>query len=174
MENTTSDTHLPIEYSTLLNPSSIKIEGTSTLHNWKSDAKDFSVKAKRHGSIISVQAMVQVASIKSGNSILDKKTIRSLKGKEFPTILLNARDLSIRNDQKIIGSGELTVAGKTQTLPLDLSLSSSADGSINVCADISINMTDFGIKPPVALMGTIRAGEVIVLKLDISLSGETV
>ncbi|NNE29116.1 MAG: YceI family protein [Saprospiraceae bacterium] len=159
----------PIEYVSLLSSSSIKISGTSTLHDWESNVEDFIIKATRNGEKISAQATVQVGSIKSGKYIMDKNTYKALKESEFPTISLLANNLNIKDNQAISGSGQLTVAGQTRTIPMSLSMTSWAEESITVCCDIPIKMTDFGIAPPVALLGTVKTGDEIVLKFDITL-----
>ena len=55
----------------------------------------------------------------------------------------------------------LTVAGQAQTVTMDVSGQRLADGSVTAAATIPLKMTDYGITPPTALLGTIKAGDVV-------------
>ena len=55
--------------------------------------------------------------------------------------------------------GRLTIAGVTRDVTMDVAATRNADGRYTLTGQAPIRMTDFGIKPPKAMMNTIRTGD---------------
>lgn len=156
-------------FSSILNSSEMYIEGTSTLHDWKSDVEEFSVKCDFNGAEIKdVRFEAQVESIKSGKSGMDKNTFKAMKSKEYPNIVFTAKKLNV-NGTSITGEGELTIAGITKKIPVNFTSESWAEDSYNIFGSIKLKMTDFNIDPPRAMMGAIKTGDDITISFSISL-----
>lgn len=158
-----------INYSSELKSSELSIIGTSTLHDWESKVEDYQVKAVRNGKNISANLIVQVKSIKSGKTLMDNNTYKALNIEEYPVITMNALNLLIEGDIKISGTGKLTIAGVTKTIPLTMEMTSWAEESITVIGKVALKMTDFNIEPPIALFGTVKTGDEITIKFNITL-----
>ncbi len=153
-----------------LTSSKMSIAGTSTLHDWVSTVDAFEARAIVDGNVLKdVSCVAQVESIKSGKSGMDRNTYNALMSKKYPEITFTARELSI-NGADVTGSGTLTIAGKSNTIPVSLSIETWAEGTYNIIGTVDLKMTDYGIDPPRAMMGTIRTGDDISINLDLSLN----
>ena len=79
-------------YQVLKGESSILIKGTSSLHDWESNAEEFEGSASfkmEEGALTSIEALsfsVITESIKSGKRIMDNKTKDALDAKKHPRI----------------------------------------------------------------------------------------
>ncbi len=155
-----------VQYKLDSKASSIQVKGTSTIHDWEMNAEalsssftlqeDQSLEKLTSGSFA-----VDVASIKSDKNIMNKKTWEALKEKKFPQI--KAKLLQVKQN---VNSGnvqmELTIAGKTQKIADDFQLT-IGNGTIKIEGILDLKMTDFGIDPPTAMMGTIKTGDEITV-----------
>jgi polyisoprenoid-binding protein YceI len=55
--------------------------------------------------------------------------------------------------------GKLTIAGVTRDVAFDVQGSRDPHGKYTLIGQAPIKMTHYGIKPPTAMMGTIRTGD---------------
>ncbi|MDE3145658.1 MAG: YceI family protein, partial [Bacteroidota bacterium] len=65
--------------------------------------------------------------------------------------------------------GKLTIAGTTNNAEVIASYKLNADKSITVSGNKKISMKDFKMEPPTFMMGTIKTGNDIVLKFNLTL-----
>jgi polyisoprenoid-binding protein YceI len=146
------------------------IKGTSTLHDWESTIEDFSISATKDGDLIAADFTVVVGSIKSGHNGMDKNTYKALREDQHPKITFSASNLKISGEGLIKGQGDLTIAGQTKRIPVVFSMASWLEDTMTIVGEITINMTDYGVDPPVALLGTIKTGEEIVFAVNTTLN----
>lgn len=148
--------------------SELSILGTSTLHDWESVVEDFDVKAEITGQTINkIRFSAIVKSIKSGKSGMDDNTYKALKEKSYPDITFSADALVIEGNS-IKGTGQLTIAGKTNEIPVNLEIEDTA--RLSVRGSIELKMTDYDVPPPTAVFGTIKTGDDITIKLSFTLN----
>jgi len=146
------------------------IQGTSTLHDWESEVENFTINAVRVGDQIEAQFKVVVESIKSGHSGMDRNTYKALKMDQYPDITFSASDLQIEEELLIKGFGNLTIAGVTKRIPVSFSMTTWLENTMTITGKITINMRDYGVEPPVALLGTVKTGEEIVFVINTTLN----
>jgi len=159
---------------TLSKEYTVGIHGTSNLHNWDEQVVtvtgdgDIDWNADASYDLNAMNIRMDVHSIKSTEgSMMDKNTYKALKADEHPqiTFVLNAPVKSIPVGVHTIAAKiELTIAGVTRTIDMNVTSAASARGNIIFEGAKTINMTDYGIKPPVALLGTMRTGDAITIK----------
>ena len=143
--------------------SSVKVQGTSTLHDWESIMETFSLSFQViEKTIAKVNFKGSVKSIKSGKKSMDSNTYEAMKADDHPNIAFNGGEFKI-DSGKISGMGKLTIAGKTKSIPVTLDLESWTTGSYNILGNIKFKMTDFGIEPPTAMFGTISTGDDVTI-----------
>lgn len=140
--------------------SMIRVEGTSTLHEWKMEG------AAINGQIDSTRPFaavtIPVATIKSSHTKMDKLMAEALKAKDHPEIryeLTEASQTPNGNSFVMKTRGKLTIAGVTREIVMDVQGTKNADGRYTLTGQAPVKMTTFGIKPPVAMMGTIKTGD---------------
>ena len=152
-----------------LTNSSLTVAGTSTLHDWESVTESFTASAElKDQTLQNVKVSVKVKSIKSGKSGMDSNTYAALKESQFPEIRFSASQLKI-DGTRIMGTGSLTIAGSTQTIEVNLSYEQWNTDSYHVIGEIKLKMSDFGISPPTAMMGAIKTGDDISIKLNLAM-----
>lgn len=153
----------------------IKLNGTSNLHDWEMKAVSGISDASfvvTNGRVISLSKMdfsLPVKNLKSGHSGMDNNTYKALNSDANPNIsfvLISATVVAAGgNNYKLNCLGKMTIAGTTnQTELIATGLYDPADKSFTVTGIKKMKMTDYKVKPPKALLGTIRTGD------DISIS----
>lgn len=148
--------------------STMTVAGTSTLHDWESNVEKITSKGmmSEDGSIGSIEVSVPVESIKSGKSGMDKKTYEALKSDDHPNITFSSITPVAIVDGKASISGKLMVAGvsKDVTIPVEISKNGT---SMTLKGSHLINMPGYSMKPPTAMMGTIKTGEDITVTFNL-------
>ncbi len=162
-------------YALLLDSSSVVIKGTSSLHDWESNAEVIqgtsTLTIDETGALTTISELVfnvEVESIKSGKSIMDGKTYGALKAKKHPQILFSLTEVSEITADSIFATGELTIAGKTKTVELAATYLVGEDGSLKVIGSEKILMTDYGMKPPKAMLGTLKTGDEVEVVYNVT------
>lgn len=147
----------------------VRIEGTSTMHDWKMEGAtingQLSIDEGWHSAApvtATVNVVIPVTSIKSEHSRMDRLMAEALKAKVNPNIEYALTSASLDSGTpesfKLKTNGKLTIAGVTRDIAMDVSGARAADGQYMLNGQAPIRMTDFGIKPPTAMMNTIRTG----------------
>jgi hypothetical protein len=158
-----------------LKASKVTINGTSSLHDWTSEATKIqwkgvvTVENKKIKNITGVAVTIPVADIKSEKgSTMDKKTWEAFKSDKNPNIIYKLTKVTVV-DSKITASGSLTMAGTTKNIDLALVSNVNADGSIRFTGSQKLNMKDYNMVPPKAVMGTIKVGPEVTVNLDLTI-----
>ena len=156
-------------YSLNNNTSFLEVHGTSSLHDWHVDAEEQSGKIVITNTedieIKSLSFSVKAESLKSGKSSMDNNTYKALNTDDYKTIDFKLNSVKqvekvIENSFKVSVLGNMTISGVTKTISLELTL--KLDGTkVLIEGEKSILMTDYGIDPPKALLGTIKTGNKI-------------
>jgi len=154
----------------------MKLSGTSTLHKWSMDAKtfsgnaDFGFKSGNAAGLSSIKSLtfsLAVADLKSGESGLDKNAYKALNTKEYKDIdykLLSATITSEGENKFLIKAhGNLTIAGVTKEVVMDVHCVVNKNGNITCTGSKILNMTDYAVKPPKFMLGAMKTGDAITL-----------
>ena len=157
------------EYASRSSESSMKIAGTSTLHDWESKVENFTAVARMQGETIqSAGFKAVVSSIKSGTSAMDSNTYKAMKQSEFPNIEFTSGPLTISGSSLLV-KGSLTIAGTTRKIEFKAVIEKWSEESITVKASYQLKMSDYGIDPPRAMMGAIRTGDDVTITFKTTL-----
>lgn len=167
--------------------SSIEIDGTSTLHDWTAVAEKFSVNFKvpknwtkgldfwNPEDVEDLTVSVPVESLDSGKGGMDKRMYNALESDDHPEIMFEYTDLEIvdtENEQiggakELIINGNLTVAGETRPVTLNVLGEILDTNALKFSGQYSLNMTEYDVDPPSAMLGTIKSGEEVTIRFDI-------
>ena len=163
-----------------LTKSDISIAGTSNLHDWESAVTKVSWRGTFgfNDGVLSELKDVKVnipvdGIISTKGRIMDGKTHTALKGEEHPNITFTMTSATITNNgtkSTVAAKGQLTVAGATRTINLQVMLTLLTDGQYQVAGTYPMKMTDFGIDPPTALLGSLTTGDDVTIKFNLTLS----
>jgi len=172
---TASITKAQIKFSTK-DDLNLLVSGTSTLHDWDMKAAKgecvalFSFNAG--GDVTALTALsvnIPAEALKSEHSGMDKNAYKALKTDKAPTISYKLASATIVGNNTIKCSGKLTIAGATRDADIVATYKVNADKSISVSGKKNISMKEFSMEPPSFMMGTIKTGNDIVLKFDVTL-----
>ncbi len=159
----------------------LKIKGTSNLHDWESSAETVTGTAKvsfDDSGMLEVEeclVTIPVKSIKSTKgSIMDKKTWNALKADEYANIKYQLIDfgnlVKSTNGFTTNTTGNLTIAGTTKKINLTVKGKELDNGSIEITGSKAMKMTDFNVEPPTALLGALTTGDDVTIEFRIVLS----
>lgn len=157
----------------------VTIHGTSNLHDWDENVETVSGSAivnwYKDGSfgLNAMNIKMEVRSIKSDNSTMNKNTYKALKADTHPqiTFVLSAPLAVITSSASgtmITARGNLTIAGVTKPVEMQIKVTSAAGGKLTFEGIHKIKMTDFGVKPPTAILGTLKTGNNITINFKVS------
>ncbi len=155
--------------------STVVIKGTSSLHDWESNAEVISGKAtvdfSEAGSFMGISSltfMVDVESIKSGKGVMDKKTRGALDSKKHPQIIFLLGEVTDVTSDSLFATGELTIAGTTNSIEVAASYMLHEDGSLHIEGSEKLLMTDYGVSPPKAMLGTLKTGDEVEVVFNVT------
>lgn len=167
--------HLTAQQYNLVNEkSSLLVLGTSSLHDWEIKAEQIAgsivLKNPQTGEIDEMNIEIGTESLKSGKSAMDKNTYKALKTNAHKKITFQFTGVTeiASNGSgkfKVTVTGDLFVAGAKKSIPLDLNVVIT-DNAVKLSGEKKIKMTDFGIDPPKALLGTITTGDDITIRFN--------
>jgi len=165
-----------------LNVKSVKatIQGTSSLHDWESDITkiDFRGLIQMENGvpklIKDVLVSIPVKTIKSSEGrIMDNKTYEAFKSEDFPTITFVVVQSLVTVDASknvtVKAPGKLTMAGTTRSVTVEAKGRILTNGDLQLAVAQKVNMTEFNMKPPTAMMGAIKVGESVTVVVDLVL-----
>lgn len=143
--------------------SSMKVTGTSTLHDWEINVESFTAQATLKGEALeNARFTAQVKSMKSGTSAMDDNTYKALKNDKHPQITFQSTSVTGTAGQLVI-KGNLTIAGSTKPITMNATLDKANEKSMTVKGKYTFKMSQFGIDPPKAMLGTIRTGDEVTI-----------
>lgn len=164
--------------------SKVWIEGTSSLHPWSCTAgavtadvevdSAYATEAIAAGVklVHTVRITVPVKAMTCGHDGMNKNMYKALKESENPTIQYTLSDYDLvpaagdANGFTVKSRGTLTIAGTAKPVSMDVQAHRAA-GGIAVQGSEQVAMSDFGVKPPTALLGTIKTGDTVVVHFDL-------
>jgi polyisoprenoid-binding protein YceI len=153
----------------------VTIEGSSNLRDWKEIVGqvtgDMTAAVNPDGSmeLILIRIKMQVLSIKSDmGRVMDNKTYEALKATAYPEILFTVKTpLKItpfsEGRQPINLVGDLFLAGVYRPVVMQVKTLAVDHDKLLIEGSENIRMTDFGVKPPSALFGTMKASPDITI-----------
>jgi len=167
-----------------LNTARVSISGTSNIHPFTASTTDLRISrlvlapadgdrlqsAVRPGGVEAVEIAIKAASLASSKDGLDKNMHKALKASEHPDITFYLSRIeagAAANTLKAIGLLKIAGVEKEVALPLKVAVNASV---INVTGDIALLMTDYGIKPPTAMLGMAKADNKITVTFELALA----
>ena len=170
--------------------SSIKIEGTSTVHDWEVLCKVLLGSMKMEGafptdlsvgevpalaSLPELRIQMRVRSIKSGKSDMDRVMHAAMKDREHPTISFVLTEMVPSRKERKPGSpllydtkGDLTVAGRKKGVVMPVEVVGNGEDGLRITGRTRVKMTDFGIDPPAPriALGAISTGDPVDITFE--------
>lgn len=153
--------------------SRIWVDGTSTIHDWTCEVGAVTADISAPDGFADLsKAVITVKSdaLECKNGTMNKKALEALDAKKHPTITYTASANKVTTsgaDISIETTGRLEVAGQANTVNAKVTGKTQSDGSIRFTGTLPIKMSDYGIKPPTAMLGTMKTGDDVKVRFDI-------
>jgi polyisoprenoid-binding protein YceI len=169
--------------------SEVTVEGTSTMHAYHCTTnkimayvdvdpgytKDLTKIAK---PIVSVKVNIVVNTLKCGNGTMDKNLYSTLNADKNPLItytlsgydILNGLSSSFAANTK----GSLKISGTEKLIDMKVNASRLSEGKVTAEGEQTLLMTDFGIKPPSFMLGTLKVGNEVKVKFNLKAGPEMI
>ncbi|WP_309672529.1 YceI family protein [Gemmatimonas sp.] len=177
----TAATASPVERMTLANGSRLWFDGTSTLRSWtctadkiesKIDAESGVADAVLDGRKVAGTLEVEfpVEKLECKNGTMNEHMRKALVATTYPKITFNLSgyDLTKGTPPGATVQGSLTMNGQSHPIAVPVQFV-RADGALRVTGKVPVKMTEWGVKPPKLMMGTIKVGEVVTVRFDLLL-----
>ncbi len=161
------------------------IEGTSNVRDWNADVQSVDAalvlegysgesSALRPEQFRSLTLEMPVREIRAGNRGLTNNIHKYLKENVQPVIRFELQQveeiLSEGGKELLRATGTLSAAGRSVTVPMEVEVTRKSDGSLLFSGEQPLKMTDFGITPPTAMLGTIKAVDEFSVKFELTFS----
>jgi polyisoprenoid-binding protein YceI len=168
--------------------SRLSLEGQSTLHAYSSTATTVEATAEFDGTFAAgspearaavaagalkgLRVAVPVAALKSGENGLDKNMQKALKQDTAPVIRFTLVDYKAEEAKDgsllVKAHGRLSIAGVEKDTVVEATCR-FGPGGVEVTGAKDVLMSDYGIKPPTMMMGTIKTADKVVVRFALKL-----
>lgn len=164
------------------------IEGKSNINEFECQANQYFAEAtliddndpilhlQQIDDRVYMQVEIMVDGFECGRSRMNQDLQKALKSSEYPeisftfdsaTILGMPEDFSQENSFEIDVHGTLTVAGNSREIQFTTKASFVETYRIRAIGKTTIRMSNFGVEPPTALMGLIKAEDELTVNFDL-------
>lgn len=154
--------------------STFSVSGTSTMHDWTmksasgSGTANLTVTNSKLEKITSLSISLASESIKSEKTSMDKVAYKTLKTDKFKTIKYVLKSATKANETTWNLVGTYTIAGVAKEVKTTVK-ATVTNGVVTLDGSNKITFTQFGMKSPTAMLGTIKTGEDLTVKFSIKL-----
>jgi hypothetical protein len=182
--NITAETVL---YKAFPRGSSMKIDGTSTIHDWTVESQvvggtmeldsnfplDPSQEPPKELKVTpKVDVFIPVRQLKSGTTAMDTVMHNNMNAETHPKIEYKLLEMTPKgkeaNGIKFATKGTVRCNGVTTTNAFDVLITKMPDGKLKVSGATKVKMTDFSIQPPAPkiALGAIKTGDEVKLSFE--------
>jgi polyisoprenoid-binding protein YceI len=169
---------------TLKQDAKLVLDGSSNVHDWSCNSTAFAASVevdtgfshpftKVARPINKVAVTIPIKTLTCGHKKMDNNMYEALKSEQYPdiqyTLTSYTIDLTSATTDSFVANtvGDLTVSGKTIKVEIPIKTVRQPGGAVRGEGTVNLKMTDFGIKPPVALLGTLRTRDAIKISFNV-------
>jgi len=180
----TSSTRLRIEPG-----SELSIAGTSNVHDFHCKTNKFNAYidvdpgytkdlTKVAHPIVSVSVVIAVKSLSCGNKKMDENMYSTLQADKNQIIRYKLNGYDILNGSATgfaaKTTGVLTILGKEKVVAMKIDAARLNDGKATAEGEETLLMSEFGIKPPSFMFGTMKVGDEVKVKFNLKVGPEMI
>lgn len=154
--------------------SKIWVEGTSTVHDWECQVDQFAGTVNAEAAEASFATLstttltVPVQGIDCDNGTMNGKVRDALGSAPIRYALSSATVGAPGADGwfPIRTTGQLTINGQTQPVQMTVKGKALDGGRFRLTGEHALKMTDYGVDPPTAMLGTLKTGDQVTVHFD--------
>lgn len=161
----------------------ITVEGTTNVHGYTAETTDVKLVTARVGEfdgdvwtlvenpsrVQAFEIVIPAASLHSTKDGIDKNMHKALKVTEHRNITFAVKSLAARGASGVHATGVLTIAGVSKDVAFDLTAKRTGS-NVSLTGALPLLMTDYGVKPPKAMMGMMRTDPKVTLTIELVLA----
>jgi hypothetical protein len=162
----------------------VSLAGTSNIHPFTASTTDVRMTrlviapadgdrlqaAVKPGAVEAFDIVIKAATLTSPKDGLDKNMHKALKVTEFPEITFKLTRLDAATAVNTMkATGTLKIAGVEKPVTFDVKTAVNA-AALTVTGDVPMLMTDYGIKPPTAMLGMLKTDPKITVTFELTLA----
>ncbi len=160
---------------TFTSDSRVWVEGTSTVHDWECNAGQLSASMDATPSgnglsaISALTVTVPVAGLDCGNGTMNGKLRSALGTSPIRFTLSRARVGTTTAGRFLVeADGQLSIHGTSRAQHIQGHGQALSNGRYRFTGEVPVTMSQFGVDPPRAMMGTLRTGDQVTVKFDVT------
>jgi len=169
--------------------SELSIAGTSNVHDFHCKTNKFNAYidvdpgytkdlTKVAHPIVSVSVVIAVKSLSCGNKKMDENMYSTLQADKNQIIRYKLNGYDILNGSATgfaaKTTGVLTILGKEKVVAMKIDAARLNDGKATAEGEETLLMSEFGIKPPSFMFGTMKVGDEVKVKFDLKVGPEMI
>ncbi len=154
----------------------VTIEGSSNVHGWTCAAAqvagtgDGTPAAAGLTALTALTVTVPVAQIECGNGTMNGKLRTALLATTAPTVRFVLTSATVSARSAVTASGRLTIAGQTRPVQITAQGQPVSGNRYRFTGSVPLLMSQYGIRPPTAMMGTMRTRDAVTVRFDVTLA----
>lgn len=168
--------------ATIQPASRVWIEGGSTVRGYTceaaavngsvdSEAAAFDVAALE-GVVRGAEIVIDAQALDCGNGTMNSHMRKALKVDDHGSIRFELNDYAVRAEggaARVTMDGTLEIAGSRKAVRIEGVATPEPNGAVRVAGSHGILMTDYGVKPPTLMLGTMKVHDAVTLNFDVVL-----
>lgn len=160
------------------------VDGGSTVRSWTCGTERFdgtvaytpsatSLRIEElQGAVRTVDLRIPIAGLDCGNGQMDGHMRDALQMEDHPDIRFRMGGYAVTPVQagaRVDMRGDLTIAGRTLARSVPATVTRLENGNLRVQGSVPLDMTEFGVRPPRLMFGTLRVHDDVVVNFDLIL-----
>jgi polyisoprenoid-binding protein YceI len=177
----------PADVPLALQPQSrLWVDGTSTVRAFtcKAGALEAEVDAAPNAiagvlggdrAVKRVEFRVPAEKLECGNGTMNEHMLKALRAKEHKTIAFRVASYEVAKGAEGVSgalTGTLALGGVEKTITVDASGRDAGGGALRVVGSYQLRMSDYGLKAPTLMFGTMKVGDAVKVGFDLVLRAE--
>lgn len=169
---------------TLQPESRLWINGTSTMRSFECKAGALEAQVEATGpsataalmggekAVTAAEITIPAAQLDCKNGTMNGHMLKALKANEHPTIQFRIESYQLAKGAEGMQAqltGTLTLGGVTKPLTVIATGKDEGDGKLRVTGTHELRMTEYGLKPPTLMLGTMKVKERVKVGFDLLL-----
>lgn len=167
--------------------SRIWISGTSTLRSFDCEVPRFDLQVDANGSsaaadllagkrsVTTTTLRIAASDMDCRNGTMNEHMLKALKADQNPELRFVLTGYELKGgegttDSAAVG-GTLTIGGKARDIAFVAKTEGVDGGAVRVRGDYTVKMSDWDLKRPSLMLGSIKVGDDIVVHMDLVLRG---
>ncbi|HYD51678.1 MAG TPA: YceI family protein [Gemmatimonadaceae bacterium] len=160
------------------------VNGSSTVRSFECSATMIDAKVETSGpgtavavangakAVSAVKVAIPAAKLDCKNGTMNGHMMKALKASEAPIIAFDLAGYDLAKSAAgtaVTLKGTLSIGGQTKPVTI-AALAKSEGTALRVTGTHEVRMTEFGLKPPTLMMGTMKVNELVKVSFDLQLT----